>query len=102
VLLLPSQLESFGLAALEAMACGVAPVATNTGGLPELVNPGWNGFLENPGDVDAQAARVVELLASEARYAQVSAAARKTAEEHFCSSLLIPEYIRYYEEVLGR
>ena len=62
MLLLPSELEAFGLAALEAMACGVPPVATRTGGVSELVTDGVNGFLEPVGDVAAQAARVVALL----------------------------------------
>ena len=56
VLLLPSELESFGLAALEAMACGVPPVATNVGGVPELITSGVDGFLEPVGDIAAQAA----------------------------------------------
>ena len=60
VLLMPSDLESFGLAALEGMACGVPAVATRGGGLPELVTHGVDGFLEPVGDIQAQAARVVE------------------------------------------
>ncbi len=62
VLLMPSEMESFGLAALEGMACGVPPVATRVGGVPELVTHGVDGFLEPVGDIAAQAARVVELL----------------------------------------
>jgi N-acetyl-alpha-D-glucosaminyl L-malate synthase BshA len=62
VLLLPSELESFGLVALEAMACGVVPIATRTGGLPEVVTDGEDGFLEAPGDIEAQARRAVSLL----------------------------------------
>ena len=62
VLLMPSEMESFGLAALEAMACGVVPVATRVGGVPELITHGEDGFLEAVGDIEAQAARVVELL----------------------------------------
>ena len=56
VLLMPSEMESFGLAALEAMACGVPPVATRVGGVPELVTDGVDGFLEPVGDIAAQAA----------------------------------------------
>ena len=59
---MPSELESFGLAALEAMACGVVPVATRVGGVPELITDKEDGFLEEVGDIAAQAARVVELL----------------------------------------
>jgi N-acetyl-alpha-D-glucosaminyl L-malate synthase BshA len=62
VLLMPSEMESFGLAALEAMACGVVPVATRVGGVPELITDGEDGYLEAVGDIDAQAARVVALL----------------------------------------
>jgi N-acetyl-alpha-D-glucosaminyl L-malate synthase BshA len=101
VLLLPSQMESFGLAALEAMACGVPPVATHVGGLPELVTHGVDGFLEPPGDVASQAAAVVALLTDEALYERVSAAARQTAATKFCASLLIPEYEAFYGEVCG-
>ncbi len=97
VLLLPSELESFGLAALEGMACGVPPVTTRTGGLPELVSHGVDGYLEEVGDTDAQAARVVELLTDDDLHRRVAEAARKTATTRFCASLLIPEYERYYE-----
>ncbi len=62
VLLMPSELEAFGLAALEAMACGVPPIGTNAGGVPELITHGVDGFLEAVGDLDAQAARATQLL----------------------------------------
>jgi N-acetyl-alpha-D-glucosaminyl L-malate synthase BshA len=102
VLLLPSELESFGLVALEAMACGVPPVATNVGGLPELVTHGVDGFLEAAGDVEAQAARVVELLSDSALYARISAAARLTAQTRFCTTRIIPQYEEFYQEVCER
>ena len=101
VLLLPSRLEAFGLAALEAMACGVPAVATRTGGLPEVITPGVDGFLEEPGDVEAMAARVLELLTDAERYRRMSSAARRTAEERFSSSLVIPRYEAFYERVLA-
>ncbi|MCZ2099235.1 MAG: glycosyltransferase, partial [Anaerolineae bacterium] len=101
VMLLPSRLESFGLAALEGMACGVVPVATNVGGLPEVVTHGVDGFLEEVGDVEAQAARVVELLSAENLRRKMSAAARETAETRFCTTRIIPRYEGYYEEVLA-
>jgi N-acetyl-alpha-D-glucosaminyl L-malate synthase BshA len=101
VLLLPSELEAFGLAALEAMACGVPPVATNAGGVPELITNGVDGFLEPVGDIAAQAHRVVELLSDSVRYSSVAAAARRTAEARFCTSLVIPRYEEYYREVLS-
>ena len=102
VLLLPSELEAFGLAALEAMACGVPPVATRTGGVSELVTDGVSGFLEPVGDVAAQAARVVELLTDDGLHRRMSQAARETALEQFASSQVIPMYEQYYEAVCSR
>jgi N-acetyl-alpha-D-glucosaminyl L-malate synthase BshA len=102
VLLLPSELESFGLAALEAMACGVPPVATRTGGVPELITDGVDGYLETVGDIKAQAERVADLLTDEARYRSLSEAARRTALSRFASSAVIPLYERYYQEVCSR
>jgi N-acetyl-alpha-D-glucosaminyl L-malate synthase BshA len=99
VLLLPSEMEAFGLAALEAMACGVPPVATQTGGVPELVTDGMDGYLEPIGDVDAQAARVVQLLTDDTLYDRMSAAARRAAETRFASSMIIPQYEKLYREV---
>ncbi len=102
VLLLPSELESFGLAPLEAMACGVPPVATRVGGLPELVTDGVDGFLEGVGDIAGQANRVVQLLTDDGLYRRLSGAARQTAQTRFCSSHIIPQYEQYYEDVLQR
>jgi len=102
VLLLPSELESFGLAALEAMACGVPPVATDVGGVSELVTHGEDGYLEAVGDVAAQAARVSELLNDQALHDKMRDAARLTALTRFCSALVIPQYVHYYEEVCSR
>jgi len=99
VLLLPSQLEAFGLAALEAMACGVPPVATRAGGVPELITDGVDGFLEEPGDIYRQAWRVLSLLTDDALYARISAAARRTAKERFCSTHIIPLYEQYYQSI---
>src|SRR3979490_3275632 len=64
-LLMPSEMESFGLVALEAMACSVVPVATRVGGVPELITHGEDGFLEEVGDIAGQAERVVELLTND-------------------------------------
>jgi L-malate glycosyltransferase len=101
VLLMPSEMESFGLGALEGMACGVPPVATRVGGLPELVTDGVDGFLEPVGDIEGQARRVVELLTNEERHRSMAEAARRTAVERFASSTIIPQYEKYYEEVVG-
>jgi N-acetyl-alpha-D-glucosaminyl L-malate synthase BshA len=101
VLLMPSETEAFGLAALEAMACGVPPVATRTGGVPELITDGVDGFLEPVGDIAAQAARVVSLLTDDALYDRISSAARCTAQTRFSTALIIPQYERCYREVLA-
>jgi len=100
VLLMPSELEGFGLAALEGMACGVPPVATNVGGVPELVTHGVDGYLEAVGDIPAQANRVIALLSDTRLHESMSQAARKTAVDRFCTSKIIPRYVQYYEEVL--
>jgi len=101
VALLPSELESFGLAALEAMACGVVPVATNVGGVPEVITPGEDGFLEAVGDIEAQAARVVALLSDDALHYRMSKAGRWNAAASFCSEKIIPQYEKLYEDVIA-
>jgi N-acetyl-alpha-D-glucosaminyl L-malate synthase BshA len=101
VLLMPSEMEAFGLAALEAMACGVPPVATRIGGVPELIDDGVDGFLEAVGDIEAQAARVVSLITDEHLYRRASAAARRAAETRYSTELIIPQYEQYYREVCG-
>ncbi len=102
VLLMPSEMESFGLAALEAMACGVPPVATRVGGVPELITDGEDGFLCPVGDIAAQSARVTELLTDPALYERMSHAARRSAETRFSTGRIIPMYERYYLEILNR
>ncbi len=101
VLLMPSEMESFGLAALEGMACGLPAVTTRVGGIPELVTHGVDGFLENVGDIQAQAARVIELLSDETVHERMAKAARKTATSRFCTDLIIPQYEKYYDEVVA-
>ena len=71
------------------------------GGLPELVTEGVDGYLEPVGDIRAQAARVVEMLSDDTLYRELSGAARRTAESRFCSSLIIPKYEEYYQEICG-
>jgi N-acetyl-alpha-D-glucosaminyl L-malate synthase BshA len=101
ILLMPSELESFGLAALEGMACKVPSVATRVGGVPELIEDGVTGLLYAVGDVDGMAAGAVSLLKDRDRLEAMREAGRKTARENFCSSLVVPHYVRYYEQVLG-
>jgi N-acetyl-alpha-D-glucosaminyl L-malate synthase BshA len=101
VLLMPSELEAFGLAALEAMACGVPPIGTNAGGVPELITNGVDGFIEAVGDLDAQAARATQLLTDDRLHQRMAAAARQTAAGRFSAERIIPLYERYYEEICG-
>ncbi len=101
VMLLPSQLESFGLAALEAMACGVPPVASRVGGLPEVVEDGVEGFLVPPGDLDTMAKRTLLILTDADLQRRMGQAARARADHQFCASKIIPLYEKLYERVLG-
>jgi N-acetyl-alpha-D-glucosaminyl L-malate synthase BshA len=102
VLLLPSQLESFGLVALEAMACKVPTIATRVGGLPELIDDGVTGLLFEVGDIAAMAQAVLSLLGDRERMNAMREAARREAKRRFCATLVVPRYVRYYEQVLGR
>ncbi|HEV2304303.1 MAG TPA: N-acetyl-alpha-D-glucosaminyl L-malate synthase BshA [Candidatus Acidoferrales bacterium] len=99
--LLPSQLESFGLAALEAMACEVPVLATNVGGVPEVVNHGVDGYLVEPGDVAAAAKFAIQILSSADRGREMGVQARIHAKKKFCSNDVIPLYEAYYEKILG-
>jgi N-acetyl-alpha-D-glucosaminyl L-malate synthase BshA len=101
LMVMPSELESFGLAALEAMACKVPAIATRVGGVPELIDDGVTGLLYPVGDVEAMAAGAVSLLKDRDRLEAMRQAGRKTAQKRFCSSLVVPHYVRYYESVLG-
>ncbi len=98
--ILPSQTESFGLAALEAMACGSPVVASRAGGLPEVIDDGVNGILEPVGSVEAMGRRAVELLRDPERHAAMRAAAIAKAEQ-FSADKVVPMYEAYYREVLA-
>ena len=99
--LLPSDLESFGLAALEAMACEVPVVASNVGGLPEVVTHGVDGFLVPPRDVAAAARFALEILTRQDRGRSMGQQARVNARKKYCSVDIVPLYERYYESVLN-
>jgi L-malate glycosyltransferase len=102
LMLLPSELESFGLAALEAMACEVVPIATKEGGLPEVVDHGKTGFLAAVGDVETMANCAIDILSDEKKLSEMGEAARASAQARFCASKIIPMYERFYREVLDR
>lgn len=99
--LLPSAQESFGLAALEAMACQVPVVVSRVGGLPEVVEHGVNGFTHPPDDLDAMAESGIRLLTDRRLHRRVAGAARRTVLQQFCSDRIVPMYEAYYREVLG-
>jgi N-acetyl-alpha-D-glucosaminyl L-malate synthase BshA len=100
--LLPSQLESFGLAALEAMACEVPVIATNVGGVPEVVEHGVDGYLVEPGDVKTAAKYAIGLLSRADRGREMGQRARVDARKRFCANDVIPMYERYYQRVLAQ
>jgi L-malate glycosyltransferase len=101
ILLLPSQTESFGLAALEAMACEVPVIATRVGGLPEVVRHGETGFLVELGDTAAMAAHAEELLLDAVRWRTMGLRAREWACSEFNTDKVIPQYVELYERVLN-
>lgn len=100
LLLLPSQTESFGLAALEAMACGTPVVASRVGGIPEVITDGIDGILEPPGSVEAMARRAMALLRDPAAHAAMRTAAIARAGR-FSADEVVPQYEAFYEKVLA-
>jgi N-acetyl-alpha-D-glucosaminyl L-malate synthase BshA len=102
LMLLPSQLESFGLAALEAMACEVPAVATRVGGIPEVIDDGKTGLLSEVGDIEGMARQATSVLSDEKRLREMGKRARLAAQSRFCSTSIIPQYENYYREVLER
>jgi N-acetyl-alpha-D-glucosaminyl L-malate synthase BshA len=100
VFVLPSAQESFGLAALEAMACEVPVVASNVGGVPEVISHGVTGFLHDPEDVDGMAASAVTLLTDQDLHHRVAVAASRRVRDEFSVERVVPMYERYYERML--
>ena len=100
--LLPSAQESFGLAALEAMACQVPVVASRVGGLPEVIENGITGFLHDPDDLDGMASSAVALLTDPQRHRAVAAAGLAAVQQRFCVNAIVPKYEAFYTEVLAR
>ena len=99
--LMPSELESFGLAALEAMACEVPVIATNVGGVPEVVEHGVDGYLVEPEDVQSAAKYAIEILSRSDRGREMGRTARINAKKKFCANDVIPQYEAYYKHVLA-
>jgi N-acetyl-alpha-D-glucosaminyl L-malate synthase BshA len=100
VFLLPSAQESFGLAALEAMACEVPVIASRVGGLPEVITHEENGFLHAPDDLEGMARSAVMVLTDERLHRRVAGAARRTVHQRFCDVKIVPIYEAYYQEIL--
>ncbi|GGE53708.1 N-acetyl-alpha-D-glucosaminyl L-malate synthase BshA [Pedobacter psychrotolerans] len=97
--LMPSESESFGLAALEAMACKVPAITTNAGGLPELNVDGFCGYMSNVGDVDAMAANAISILKDDATLKQFKDNAFTRAQD-FDLKKILPSYVEFYKEVI--
>jgi N-acetyl-alpha-D-glucosaminyl L-malate synthase BshA len=102
LMLMPSEMESFGLAALEGMACELPTIATSVGGVPEVIDHGRSGFLAPVGDVDGMAGHAIDILSDEKRLREMGKVARWEAQTRFCSSKIIPEYEKFYERILER
>lgn len=101
VFILPSQMESFGLSALEAMSCGLPVIATNVGGLPEVVLHGETGYLTEVGNVERMASYVIELFEDKNKYEKFSEQARERAVKLFDKNLIVPKYEQFYAKILN-
>jgi len=101
IFLMPSQSESFGLSALEAMSCGLPVVSSSVGGLPELVNHNETGFIAEFGDINRMAKYVLDLLTNEKKYKKFSKNAREKAVTSFDKKNVVPKYLEYYEKILS-
>jgi glycosyltransferase involved in cell wall biosynthesis len=101
VFLLPSELESFGLAALEALACEIPVIATRIGGIPEVVTDGETGYLSDIGDTDKMSADALVLLKDDDLRRSFGQTGREQAIERYGTEKIIPQYIAFYETVLG-
>ena len=101
LLLLPSQSESFGLVALEALAAGVPVIASRVGGLPEVVHDGVSGYLFPPGDVEGMARQAVALLRDRSLAERLGRAGAKRAADRYPPERIVPRFEELYHRVLG-
>ena len=99
--LIPSQSESFGLAALEAMACGVPVISSSVGGLPELIRHNETGFIAEIGDIPRMAKYAIDLLTNDKKHKLFSDNSRKRAVENFDTKSVLPLYENYYDKILN-
>ena len=102
LLVLPSEQESFGLAALEAMAVQLPVIASRVGGIPEVVDDGETGFLSAVGDVDKMAEDAVTLLTDPQLRREMGKRARESAVSRYRTDIVIPQYIEFYNSVLAK
>lgn len=102
IFLLPSELESFGLAALEAAACELPVIATRIGGIPEVVNDGESGYLSDVGDIEKMTTDTLKLLKDDEFRVAFGKRGRELAVQRYSTDAIIPQYIAFYEKVLGR
>ena len=100
--LLPSAQESFGVAALEAMACEVPVVASRVGGLPEVIDDGESGFLRAPDDLDGMTDCAIRLLTDPVLHRRIAAGGWRTVHDRFCAEAVVPRYEAFYQAVLER
>jgi glycosyltransferase involved in cell wall biosynthesis len=100
VMLFPSENESFGLVAMEAMACEVPVITTNIGRIPEVVEHGQDGYLFNVGDIEGMSAACVELLENPERRLAMGQQARQHAQREFCASKIVKRYEELYRQTI--
>lgn len=102
IFLLPSELESFGLAALEAQGCEVPVIATRIGGIPDVVNDGETGFLSDVGDVEKMTADTLRLLRDEDLRRAFGERGRELAIQRYSTEKIIPQYLAFYEKIVKK
>ncbi|MBN1302409.1 MAG: N-acetyl-alpha-D-glucosaminyl L-malate synthase BshA [Melioribacteraceae bacterium] len=100
--LMPSQSESFGLSALEAMSCGLPVVSSSVGGLPELIRHNETGYIAEIGDINRMAKYSVDLLSNDKKYKAFSENSRSRAVNEFDRNVIVPRYVDYYGEILNK